>query len=304
MRHKLAVKNLAQTLPTVDMHTVTFSSLLFSFNMPIEHRSSSTNPPSLPTAITSSSNPSYHPRSLHRSNHRTILHSEQEEAVYENEEDDDDDDEDEESDDDDEETVNSITSSTRRTSGNLVSPSRSSKGLPQHVQKQLLQDIEQFGGIGVCPPGSSFTRLPFKLQHLCKRRCDIYGRPGTDLRKQVENRVQKLKKLKQADYYRLLAELGVQPQGRRQEQEEAEPLLTPPPLARHRQPALLKKTGPGDQQHHQTTPAQKPTKERQPVSIGSSSMSKKMKGFSLANGGKYLHLACLLIVRCCSSSLS
>jgi len=56
-------------------------------------------------------------------------------------------------------------------------------GLQPEVQGELLQDIELRGGIG-----------KVDLEALCDEREDIYGKPNTPLRRQVQNLVDRWKK--------------------------------------------------------------------------------------------------------------
>jgi hypothetical protein len=113
-------------------------------------------------------------------------------------------------------------------------------GLPLHIQKQLLQDIEEAGG-GIAG---------FKLQHLCNRRPAIYGNKSSDRRRQVQNKFHQWKTLDQTGYYHLLSSFGVQParNGSLEESnEEAEPLLedpTPAPTPPARQHQLPPQTPP------------------------------------------------------------
>lgn len=68
------------------------------------------------------------------------------------------------------------------------------RGLPQTVLKQLLIDIEQaHGGL-----------LGLKLTSLCNKKPDIYGRPGSALRRKVQNKTFRLKQLSHSDYLHVL----------------------------------------------------------------------------------------------------
>jgi len=51
------------------------------------------------------------------------------------------------------------------------SEDRNKRGLPLHLQKQILIDIETSGGFG--PNG----KLIGKFSALCKKRPEIYGKP-------------------------------------------------------------------------------------------------------------------------------
>ena len=93
-------------------------------------------------------------------------------------------------------------------------PSRTNAaGLPLHVQKSLLQDIEESGGLGLvgCGPTSTSSAKAFCLKRICNRRSNIYGEVGSERRRQVQNKVTRWKCLEQADYFLLLADLGVRP---------------------------------------------------------------------------------------------
>jgi len=71
-------------------------------------------------------------------------------------------------------------------------------GLPGHIQKQVLQDIEESGGL-------SFTNL----DRLCKRKPEIFGKTNSPLRRQIQNKVARWKKLERVDCYKLLLNLEV-----------------------------------------------------------------------------------------------
>lgn len=60
-----------------------------------------------------------------------------------------------------------------------------SRGLWQSLQRQLLLDIDEKGGL-----------FSFKLSALCNKKSDIYGAAGTALRRSVQNRVTYWKGLK------------------------------------------------------------------------------------------------------------
>lgn len=68
-------------------------------------------------------------------------------------------------------------------------------GLREIVLKQLLLDIEAAGGL-LAPT--------FSLQHICNLKPDVYGPPGSQLRRQVQNKVHKLRKLKPFQYLSVL----------------------------------------------------------------------------------------------------
>lgn len=75
---------------------------------------------------------------------------------------------------------------------------KAERGLPVHIQKILLEDIEAAGGLGVC-----------NLPRICNKRVDIYGNPNSKRRRAVRNKVARWKKLKERQYSRLLEQLGL-----------------------------------------------------------------------------------------------
>lgn len=83
------------------------------------------------------------------------------------------------------------------------------KGVALHIQKQLLQDIEEGGGflVGGFSPGPS----AFSLIRILKKRVDLYGTAGSELQRQLQNKVHKWKSLSQVEYFQLLADFCVQP---------------------------------------------------------------------------------------------
>jgi hypothetical protein len=86
-------------------------------------------------------------------------------------------------------------------------PARTNRaGLPLHKQKQLLQAIEGYGGIG-----DDFGK-PFKLNRICKRRTDLYGEPGSELRRQIQNKVHYWRCLPKVEYLELLRSFGISSQ--------------------------------------------------------------------------------------------
>ena len=82
----------------------------------------------------------------------------------------------------------------------LHPPDKQSRGLPTDVLRQLLQDIEDQGG---------FQNV-LKLKTLCARRPEMYGLPGSALRRAVQNKTQRLKQMNRAAYLELLLSLGVE----------------------------------------------------------------------------------------------
>jgi hypothetical protein len=76
--------------------------------------------------------------------------------------------------------------------------------LPNHLQTQLLQDIENAGGI----KDSLST-----LKRICDNKEDIYGPPLSELCKKVQERVRYWQAFPEDEYYHLVATLGIQLQG-------------------------------------------------------------------------------------------
>ncbi len=74
------------------------------------------------------------------------------------------------------------------------------RGLPPKVLQQLLQDIEDHGGL----------HGAFKLKPLCARKPDVYGLPGTVMRRAVQNKTQRLKKMSRVAYLELLVSLRIE----------------------------------------------------------------------------------------------
>jgi hypothetical protein len=72
------------------------------------------------------------------------------------------------------------------------------KGFSNHLQKQLLQDIQNGGGLNSC-----------RLKNICNRNSDSYGKPSSDLRKRIQNQVYRWKKLNSYQYAKLLHDFGV-----------------------------------------------------------------------------------------------
>lgn len=87
-----------------------------------------------------------------------------------------------------------------------------SRGVPQHVLKQLLCDIEEQGGLH-----SNFT-----LRSVCDSKPTLYGHKGTPQRRAIQNKTQRLKLLHRREYLELLAFFGIQSsQGRQRVHEVA-----------------------------------------------------------------------------------
>ena len=82
-----------------------------------------------------------------------------------------------------------------------VTPSsaRDCRGLPVEVLTQLLQDIEDQGG----------WHEAFQLKSLCAAKPEVYGLPGSALRRAVQNKTQRLKKLRRDAYLELLVSFGI-----------------------------------------------------------------------------------------------
>lgn len=89
--------------------------------------------------------------------------------------------------------------------GRQKHPCRMNKaGLSFHIQKQLLKDIQEAGGIG---DGIS---LPFRLSRLCDKHKDIQSEKGSNLHKQIRNKVYSWQKITQEEYNSILASIGIQ----------------------------------------------------------------------------------------------
>ena len=81
----------------------------------------------------------------------------------------------------------------------ISAPEADCRGFPMEALKQLLQDIEDQGG----------WHETFKLKTLCDAKPDVYGLPGTAMRRAVQNKTQRLKKLSRVAYLELLVSLGI-----------------------------------------------------------------------------------------------
>lgn len=87
-------------------------------------------------------------------------------------------------------------------------PYRTNKaGVALHIQKQLLQDIQDAGGIG------DGQTLPFKLSKLCDKRSDVYGKPGSKQRVKIRNKVYTWQQKSQQEYFDILSSFGIQTPG-------------------------------------------------------------------------------------------
>ena len=75
---------------------------------------------------------------------------------------------------------------------------RRSQGLKEHLQKQLLKDIEDNGGLRV-----------FSLARLVNEKSDTYGEVDSTLRRQVQNCVDRWKRQTDSEYLLLLNYFGV-----------------------------------------------------------------------------------------------
>jgi hypothetical protein len=90
--------------------------------------------------------------------------------------------------------------------------SKQSRGLPLTTQNRLLRDLED-----------SATRH-LKCHDLCNRRPEIYGQPGSSLRRSTQNKFHWFKKLKDEDlieYWKLHAKAGIPEQELGSESEES-----------------------------------------------------------------------------------
>jgi hypothetical protein len=74
-------------------------------------------------------------------------------------------------------------------------------GLRELVVKALLVDIEAAGGL---------FAPSFSLKHICNLKPDVYGPPGSELRRQVQNKVNKLRQLAPFQYLSVLNYYRVQ----------------------------------------------------------------------------------------------
>jgi hypothetical protein len=107
--------------------------------------------------------------------------------------------------------------------------------LPDTVERQVIEDIEESGGL----------TSGFKLLNLCKAREDLYGEAGSERRKRIQKRVVYWKKFPERYYYRL-RELGVR-LGCAKKKQSPSP-AKPPRVSSHRK--------------QQTPPVTKPSHKR------------------------------------------
>jgi len=135
-------------------------------------------------------------------------------------------------DDDEVQSVQSFSSETTETRSRSTPRRRSkryplrsnSRGLPLHIQKQLLQDIEAAGGLTAA-----------KLANICNRRSDIYGTPASTRRSQIQQKVKRLKLLSREEYLILLTEHRIFPS----ELKADTPLTRTPSRSQQPQPSPL-----------------------------------------------------------------
>lgn len=82
--------------------------------------------------------------------------------------------------------------------------------IPYHVQKQLAQDIEDFGGIQTVAKGQCQI-----LCQICNRRPEVYGKRGDPLRKSLSNKVNRWRLLSKKEYRKkVLAFLQIPPRSK------------------------------------------------------------------------------------------
>ena len=85
-------------------------------------------------------------------------------------------------------------------------PCRSNKrGLPLHLQKQLLQDIEASGGFF-----SSQAKSYYFLRNICDKRPD-YGASGSSTREQIRYKFNAWRDFTPPEYFSLLSQFGITP---------------------------------------------------------------------------------------------
>lgn len=101
------------------------------------------------------------------------------------------------------------------------------RGLPLHLQKQLLQDIEEAGGCKA-----------FKFLHLCDRKPDFYGAPGSERRRQIQNKYYKWSNYTSSKYVKLLKTFELLPKVPFEEvpfEERLEEVATPAPTRKRQE---------------------------------------------------------------------
>ena len=96
-------------------------------------------------------------------------------------------------------------------------------GLPDVLIKELLTDIEAEGGIHAAN---------FRLNTIINRKPDVYGIEGTKLRRSVQNKTDKLRRISQVQYLTLLNYMGVHAN-------QSSNLFTSAPLTVSRTPVRL-----------------------------------------------------------------
>ena len=150
-------------------------------------------------------------------------------------------------------TPNSTTSTpSSRTPNHCSFVRTNSKGLPLHIQKQLLIDIEGAGGLRAC-----------SVKRICDSRIDLFGEAASNLRKQVQNKINRWKELDLPAYYRLLATFSIIPQNSQflapsttpEEHQRQQPARTLPTPARRQQlpPTPQPTTATEHRSQHHTT---------------------------------------------------
>jgi hypothetical protein len=78
--------------------------------------------------------------------------------------------------------------------------SQTTRGLPKSLLRLLLQDIQAQGG-----------RKDFVLRTLCNLRPEVYGSPGSALRRAIQNKTNYIKSLNAIEYHELLIAVGILP---------------------------------------------------------------------------------------------
>lgn len=73
-------------------------------------------------------------------------------------------------------------------------------GLSEHIQAQLLEDIEASGGI--------YSNEDF--QDIYNKRTEIYGQVGSERRQQVKNKISYWRKIPLEDYFLVLSNFKVE----------------------------------------------------------------------------------------------
>lgn len=73
------------------------------------------------------------------------------------------------------------------------------RGLPTAVLRELLQDIEDNGGLNE----------NLRLKSLCAKKPDVYGLPASARRRAIQNKTQRLKKMSRVAYLELLVSMRI-----------------------------------------------------------------------------------------------